>query len=295
MRAVAVTLFEGNYHLGAAGLINSLHTAGFTGTFVCGYRGAIPPWADRTLPFEVKFLPLTVSTHLTNYKPTFLQQCLREFGLQAEQLYYFDPDIVVKAPWSTLERWASDGLAIVEDVNAYLPTRHPYRLAWADFFAHHKLPVRRSIDRYFNAGFFGLPRAHLEFLTVWQRLLDLAAATNGGERLKHGQPHTLFHSADQDAMNMALMLSDIPINSAGPEAMDFTPGGHLLSHAAGGTKPWRGGFLRAALAGRPPSAPQKAFFHYVDSPIPVFSPSALKILKLELACAAAIGRFYRRN
>ena len=44
----------------------------------------------------------------------------------------------------------------------------------------------------------------------------------------------------------------VEILAVGPEGMDFLPGGHLLSHAAGGGKPWRGGFLRAALRGRPP-------------------------------------------
>ena len=28
---------------------------------------------------------------------------------------------------------AADGMALCEDVNGYLPARHPYRLAWNDF------------------------------------------------------------------------------------------------------------------------------------------------------------------
>jgi hypothetical protein len=105
----------------------------------------------------------------------------------------------------------------------------------------------------------------------------------------------LFHTIDQDALNLALMLSDVPINAAGPEGMDFLPGGHLLSHAAGGTKPWRGGFLREALRGRPPGLAQKFFYSYARGPLPVLSTGTLAWRKLDLRLAALIGRFYRRT
>ena len=296
---LACTLFERDYHLGAAALLNSLHRAGFTGIFVCGHRGPPPPWMDaaRALgpKITVQFRPVTTSIHLTNHKPSFLAECWQAHP-EATSLHYFDPDIVVKAPWSVLARWARDGLALCEDLNAYLPERHPYRLAWADFFQRNQLEPRRSLERYYNAGFIGLSRPHEPFLGVWAEVVRRSVGETGTlSELKHSEPHTLFHSADQDALNMALVLGSFPINAAGPEAMDFVPGGHLLSHAAGGNKPWRGGFIREALRGRAPGQAQKAFFDHADGPIPVFGSAQRARLRASLRLAALIGRFYHRR
>lgn len=297
MNSTICTLFEGDYHLGAAALINSLHRGGFAGTFVCGYRGPRPAWAEVAVPgIVIKWVQLGAGVHLTNHKPAFLETCLDVHTPEAEQVFYADPDIVVKAPWAVLRRWAADGVALVEDVNGYLPERHPYRLAWGDFLAVNGLAARRGLTRYYNAGFIGFPRGERSFLAEWRRLLDLAAGLPGGlERLKNGAPHDLFHSADQDALNMALALGDWPINGAGPEGMDFIPGGHLLSHAAGGRKPWRRGALRLALRGRPPGRAQKCFFEYTDGPLAAFEPGVLRSLRRESRLAALIGRFYRRG
>ena len=299
MSHAACTLFEGNYHLGAGALINSLHAAGFAGRIICGHRGPLPPWADAARrirgPIEVRFVPVETDVHLTYHKPEFLRACWEWHHPGADQLYYFDPDIVVKAPWSVLARWAADGLALCEDVNGYLPARHPYRLGWIDFLQRHELPAVRPLDRYYNAGFIGLPRSCLGFIGSWARIIADARAELGAlGRLKHDRPHALFHSADQDAMNMALMISHLPVNGAGPEGMDFIPGGHLLSHAAGSRKPWKGGFLRAALRGRPPAAAQKSFFRFADGPLPLFRDAELARLRLSLRAGALLGRVYRR-
>ena len=155
--------------------------------------------------------------------------------------------------------------------------------------------MHRNLERYYNAGFIGLPRTHVGFLDLWVDFVARAAKETGSlEKLKNSEPHTLFHTPDQDALNMALLLSTAPINAAGPEAMDFVHGGHLLSHAAGRMKPWLGGFVRAALRGRPPGLPQKSFYDHVVGPIPVFSAGRLARLRLSLKLAAIIGRFYRR-
>lgn len=299
MKSAVVTLFEGHYHLGAAALINSLYAAGFDGTVICGYRGPPPPWAELTAnvnPIAVRFVPIASAVHFTNYKPAFMQACWSEHAREAEVLYYFDPDIVVKAPWPILARWAKDGLALCEDLNYNLPAGHPYRSRWRELLATHGIPAKRSLERYYNAGFLGVPRAAADFLVHWQRMLDLAAQELGPlNRIKNGTPNDLFHTIDQDALNLALMLSEVPINGAGPEAMDFLPGGHLLSHAAGGTKPWRGGFLRDALQGRPPGLAQKNFYQFVRGPLPVLSAFVCFWRRLSLRIAGLIGRFYRRS
>lgn len=299
MNIVLCTLFEGDYHLGAAALLNSLHRSGFAGTFVCGYRGARPAWAQdtaRLAPLTVKWVEVDTELHFTNYKPDFMLECLRTLVPDAEAVGYLDPDIVVKAPWSVFETWLGHGgVALCEDVNASLPSGHPYRLAWDDFFVRHKLAPVRALERYYNAGFIAVPRQHENLLVLWAGVIALAGTETGSlKKIKHAEPHALFHTIDQDALNMTLLLHPVPIHATGPEGMDFAPGGHLLSHAAGGTKPWRGGFFREALGGRPPGTPQKQFLRYATAPLAVLPAATLAWRRFDLAAAALLGRFYRR-
>ena len=299
MTQVVCTLFEGHYHFGVGALINSLHASGFKGRIICGHRGPEPTWAQdaRQLQggIEVSFVPVGTDVHFSNFKPQFLSRCWDERCPDADQLYYFDPDIVIKAPWSVVDRWASDGIALCEDVNGYLPARHPYRLAWQDFLLANNFAPVRSLDRYYNAGFIGLPKSHRSVLEIWTRLVACAERVLGSNALmKFDRPGALFHSADQDALNMALMCTESPINGTGPEGMDFTTGGHLLSHAIGGRKPWRGGFLGDALRGRPPGSAQKSFFHFAESPLRLFPSGQLARLRLSLRSGALLGRMYRR-
>ena len=306
MTSVVCTLFEGDYHLGAAGLLNSLHASGFRGRFICGYRGALPFWAEPFQPgpnntkirmldgIEIIFVPLSTTIHFTNYKPTFLLEVWKIIAPEAPKIYYLDPDIVIKCPWDVMERWAEGGIGLCEDVNFYLPPRHPIRLAWHDWLRSQNIvPNIQQHERYYSGGFIGMPIAARSFLELWERLIALAAHITGS--LKHGDPTSLFHSADQDALNIALMCTDISINAAGPEGMDFFPGGCLLSHAIGSRKPWRGRFLTQALLGYPPSMASKAFLNYATKPIPIFSSHSLMRLKATLKLAAFIGRFYRRS
>lgn len=296
----ACTLFEGHYHLGAGALINSLHAAGFSGLMICGYRGAPPPWAGdaRTLSpdFEVRFVEVKTDLHLTYYKPEFMLHCWDVHCPGAAQLHYFDPDIVVKAPQDVFVRWAANGVALCEDVNGHLPARHPYRLQWVEFLERHGLRPVRSLDVYYNAGYIGVPQSLVGLVYTWSQIVHHARHTIGSlSALKRDRPHTLFHSADQDALNMALMVSHATINAVGPEGMDFRPGGHLLSHAIGGAKPWRGGFVRAALRGHPPGPAQKSFFRFAERPLQLIPAGELARLRLSLHVAALLGRVYRRS
>jgi hypothetical protein len=89
-------------------------------------------------------------------------------------------------------------------------------------------------------------------------------------------------------------VCEAPLNTAGPEAMDFAPGGYYLSHAIGSVKPWHGGFIGQALRGRPPSAASKWYWRYANAPIRVYSDGELRKSTLALKIAAAIGRLYKR-
>jgi hypothetical protein len=307
---VICTLFEGDYNLGAAGLVNSLHASGFRGRFICGYRGPLPFWAEPSQPgpnatkvrlldgIKIVFVPLSTTAHFTNYKPTFLLEVWKEIAPDAPKIYYLDPDIVIKCPWDVMERWTEGGgIGLCEDVNFYLPSRHPLRLAWHAWLQGQNIvPNAPPRERYYSGGFIGAPIAARSFLELWRDLIARAAQVTGSlDSIKHGNPTSLFHTIDQDALNIALMCTDVIINATGPEGMDFFPGGSLLSHAIGSRKPWRGRFVTNALRGYPPSMASKAFFNYATEPIPIFSFFSLTRLKATLTLAAFIGRFYRRS
>jgi len=309
MNIAVCTLFEGDYHLGAGALANSLHASGFRGTLWAGTRGALPPWAAGamqgkpgihrlavTSDFSIAFVQLQTAVHFAYYKPELLQRILNEFAPEAEAAIYLDPDIVVKCPWEIFPRWVNDGIALVEDLNPNLPPRHPLRLAWLQVLAERGLTPRRELDRYYNSGFVGVPRMHLAFLAEWQRTMTMIREILGAHHhIKFGRATDVFHSTDQDALNLALMRTDTPLNTAGPEAMDFAVGGHYLSHAVGTPKPWQGGFIRKALHGFPPPMAAKEFFNYTCQPISVFSAMKRTRLTLALKIAAFVGRFYRRT
>lgn len=310
MTSAVCTLFEGHYHLGAAALINSLWASGFRGRVICGLRGPLPPWAEPSREaenghrvrdfgegFEVWFVPVAATIHFTNYKPTFMLEMWKGPAAGAETFYYFDPDIVIKCKWDLIERWAEGGLALSEDVNFYLPPRHPLRTGWIHWLRENGGEISgANLERYYSAGFIGVPRAAGEFLKLWHSTIEKIGKTTGSlAHLKQGDATSLFHTPDQDAMNIALMCTDVTVNGAGWESMDFAHGGHLLSHAIGGRKPWRGGFVRLALQGYPPSIAHKAFFEHIDFPIQVFSPGQKTRLKIALNLGAVIGRFYRRT
>jgi len=309
MNITLCTLFEKNYHYGVAALANSLIAAGYQGELWVGYRGALPGWivdapafdrASGRLPVAPQLtlcmLELDTPLHFTYYKPTFIREMLEKHAPQADICAYIDPDIVVKCEWPALAGWfTEDGISLAEDVNWCFPARHPKRLLWARFFAPHGATPRRGLDRYYNAGFIAVSRAHFEFLDLWRRLCDLVVDYNeGAKQLKAGGSAALFHSTDQDALNFALTVCEAPLNTAGPEAMDFAPGGYYLSHAIGSVKPWHGGFIRQALGGRPPSAASKWYWRYANAPIRVYSDGELRKSTLALKIAAAIGRVYKR-
>lgn len=309
MNITLCTLFEGNYHFGVAALANSLAAAGYSGELWVGYRGALPGWIVNSPAFDaasgsfqatpslkLRMLLLDTPVHFTYYKPTFIRDIFEKYAPEVTIVAYIDPDIVIKCDWPSLTDWfTDDGISLAEDVNWCFPARHPKRLQWNRFFKPHGMTPKRSLDRYYNAGFIGVSRAQLDFLKLWIRLCDLVVAYNKGAMdLKVGAATALFNSTDQDALNFAITVWDAPLNTVGPEAMDFAAGGYYLSHATGSVKPWHGRHIRQALAGRPPSLASKWYYQFANAPIKVYADSEFATRKFTLRIAAAIGRLYRR-
>ncbi|WP_345380412.1 hypothetical protein [Demequina sediminis] len=303
------TLYEGDYHHGVAALANSLHQAGFRGEFVVGVRGDMPRWAgeghlddasSRSLDLgpdlHIRFVAVDTPKHLTLFKPEFMAQVLNTYATDADVVTYIDPDIVVKCAWSDFSPWLeSGGICLIEDVNGALPSHAPMRSLWRGYFDAAGLVETRSLDTNFNAGFVSVPRSHAYFLQLWTDMCSRAIASLGGTAgIKSGQPTSLFSTPDQDALNMALMLSDIPMRTARSAEMDFAPGGQCLSHAIGPFKPGHGRFVARALNGRPPSLASKHFLAFVDGPLRSLSQSEIRRLRTSQRLASLIGRFYRR-
>ncbi|HVP65337.1 MAG TPA: hypothetical protein VMT82_10590 [candidate division Zixibacteria bacterium] len=295
------TLFEGGYHAGLAAFTNSLVASGFSGIIWVGYRGALPPWArgNRHVVAEnvaLEFIPLSTDIHLTNYKPQFMLDLIRSGKVDSGYLWYFDPDIVVTAPWLFFKQWSQFGIALIEDINNSRANDHPIRMMWRKCGSALECTETKSLDKYYNAGFIGVPTSAIEVLELWNRLIRFAAQS--GASLKvflPGGPTNPFYAPDQDAMNAMLMYANVPQSTMGPEAMGFFPGGYVMAHAIGRPKPWEGIRIVRALQGYAPSYAEKMFYRFCDGPIPVFSNPQKWMRRVDLLAASAIGRVYRRR
>jgi hypothetical protein len=311
MNSAICTLFEGNYHYGVGALADSLYEQGFRGTIYAGYRGQLPPWSkgvkavDGLAEFSpaegmaLRFIPLTTKIHLTNFKPDFMLSLWQDHCPGAGSLFYFDPDITVTCRWSFFEQWVEAGVALCADVNPSMPSNHPIRHAWKQFYLPHGIAFRRDLDLYFNGGFCGLRREQIEFLHCWRHLQELMKPEIGGLQNVNVRDRTfLFHKTDQDALNVAAMASEAPISSMGQDGMDFQHGGggFVMSHALGGQKPWNKNFLRSLLLrGNSPSRADRLYFRSVTTPIRLYPSLTLSRKRLFLLTASFLGRFMSRG
>jgi hypothetical protein len=302
------TLFEGNYHLGLAAFLNSLVHADYSGTVWAGYRGAPPPWLDqleKTATEGQEFiiagrvrlvlLQLTTPIHLTNYKPQFMLDLLQGPARECEYLWYFDPDICLRAQWTFFADWQRYGIALCQElVNNNLPEDAPLRHEWMEIASSLGLKNPRPLSRYYNGGLVGVSAIHTSFLDSWRRLIDHAPSLGLDLReMMPGNRDMPLHATDQDALNIAAMYSEFPLSTLGPQGMGFLSGDVKMYHTVA-QKPWNGSFLLRALAGNPPTNAMKFFFTQVSSPICAYSFLGLKTRKLACTIAAFIGRFYRR-
>ena len=310
MNSTICTLFEGDYHFGVGALVNSLYKYGFRGTIWVGYRGSLPPWAKNLMENPeykdceiaegciVRFLPLTTTAHFTNYKPTFMLDILRKYDPGANQLFYFDPDIVIKCRWTFYEEWCSRGIALCQEiVNAYMPSNHPVRLAWKDMGEKEGFEIARELNQYFSGGFIGVRRDHASIIEVWKTLLDNVWKYDVDISKFSAAPDrsSTILSPDQDLLNLAAMITPDPLSTIGPEGMAFVPGGFTMAHAVGRPKPWRKKMLREAVRGKATTAADKEYLLNVREPIRLYTEQELVRRSFDARCGAALGRVMRRS
>jgi hypothetical protein len=307
--AAICTLFEGDYHLGLAAFLNSLVRAGYAGTVWAGYRGALPLWLSQIKrasadadeywiadQIRIVFKKLNTGIHLTNYKPEFMLNLLANEARDCKYLWYFDPDIFIKASWSFFADWQSYGIALCQEVvDNIFPADAPLRQRWIKLAAGIGLSNPRPMNHYYNGGMVGVPSAHADFLQTWKALIALAEAE--GVDLKcimPGNREMPFHASDQDALNISAMYSKHPLTTLGPQGMGFIMGASMMMYHTVGQKPWRGSFLLRAVSGMPPTGAMKFFLTVVDAPIRAYSPLQLRVKRMACSIAALIGRFYRK-
>jgi hypothetical protein len=187
-----------------------------------------------------------------------------------------------------------------------MPENHPTRVGWRRFFGQHGHQLRYRSDFYVNGGFLGMTWNYRRILPLWQEFLGHIAKLLGGGNVVgidggawrpgfYGFADC-FSKTDQDALNAILeACPDIPVSCLGGEAMGFRTGRALFPHALGHPKPWNRPYLRAAIAGFPPTKVDKAFWNAVQGPLKPFSQATVTARRSQLAIAASIGRVMRRT
>jgi len=320
MNSAICTLFEGHYHYGVAVLANSLYRNGFRGSLYAGYRGELPPWAKneelqemqwsngKTLKvkddFSIHFIPLTTDYHLTNYKPDFMLDLWNGPAADAERMFYFDPDIVVSAPWFFFEKWVTCGIALCEDVNSPLSKNHPTRSAWRNYFSKNGIFLYFKDIIYVNGGFAGVSLDERGFLETWKLVQEAMAPAIGGlnrsafingSQLPEGAqgPFAPFGKTDQDALNATIEAWDGEYSFITQEGMGFRSGLAILPHALGQPKPWKWNIFKQSLSGRRPRLVDREYWKYADGPLKPHSLKHIRAKRRRLIIAAVVGRFYK--
>ena len=317
IKSVICTLFEGHYHFGVAGLANSLYKHGFRGDIFIGYRGELPFWVgnkgtlvpfskwEGAMSFEIEldlvlhFLPVQTEFHFTNYKPEFILKvwdCVNDLDLDG--IFYFDPDIVNKCDWNFYERWIRFGVALVHEIVWNdMPPDHPKRRQWVAVADSLGLEIKNQLTSYINAGFVGVSREHIGFVRMWREFIEHSVRSFGFDGGKFSQSDTddaLFSVGDQDLLNLAAMCTSLPLSRFGPEGMDFTEGGWLMSHGTGSPKPWKVNFLNDWLKGKKPATPTKEYWKNANGVIKCYSDTFVKKKRFFQKMVSILCRFYSK-
>jgi len=323
MKIHICTLFENSYHLGVAGLVNSLHAHGYSGTVHAGYRGELPSWAKGSKAvvskssgkemyrlrisekLDMEFIPLDTTNHLTNHKPDFMISLFEDSARDAESLIYMDPDIVVNENWAYFQDCAESDVVLSEDLNSPISLNHPRRQGWRAAYQKHGFQLNFRHLEYVNGGFIACRNECQEFLEIWKSLQDTMfsfigggnkAGIAGGENLQGFTGYAdCFGKTDQDALNAAVESYSGEVSILGREAMGFRQGHTIIPHAIGQRKPWATSYLKDCCFGITPRFVDKLFWKNAAGPIAAFPSAVLKYKQFSIRVAGLIGRFYRKS
>lgn len=295
---IVTTLFEGHYEKGVGALVNSLVQSSFKGIIYIGYRGNLPTWVNQLQKsdqnfkigndVELVFELLNVDMHFGYYKPSFMRKLIQE-NPSVTNIYYFDPDIVVSAPWSFISNWTNIGVALcLDNCFPFVHHNHPWRKEWQNLANDQS---KCELNYYANSGFIGINKNSFALLDRWISLTEKYRANDGDVSKFEKEGHRAF-KGDQDLLNAAMTISpDISFSIIGSEGMGFTDPAYLMAHAVETTKPWKNNFIKQlAVNGFKPSTAAKMFFNYCQYPIAIYSKTQLRMKRMDIKLASVIGR-----
>lgn len=295
---IVTTLYEGHYEKGVGALVNSLVQSSFKGKIYIGYRGNLPSWIcqlDKTdqnfkigNDVQLIFVLLHVDMHFGYYKPSFMKKVADE-NPDVASIYYFDPDIVVNAPWGFISSWTNIGVSVcLDNCFPFVHQNHPWRREWQKLANQE---TKSDLNYYVNSGFIGLHRDSFRLLDRWILLTDNYKAIDGDLSRFEKDGFRAF-KGDQDLLNAAMTISpDLTFSIIGTEGMGFTDPAYLIAHAVESTKPWKNNFIKQIIVkGSKPGTAAKMFFNYCQSPIEIYTKSQLKIRKIDIKLASILGR-----
>jgi hypothetical protein len=295
-----VTLYEGHYHFGVASLLNSLVDANFKGLFRIGYRKELPYWTNQLKKISgsyfilneiiIDFVEIESKMHFGYYKPTFLLNTLKEYE-SLNDVYYFDPDIIVSAPWVFFSDWVKAGVALcLDNCFYYLHYNHPWRKEWMRL-AEVSDNFKCKIDFYVNSGFIGLNKSNISILEKWIALTEKYKQIGGDVSRFEKEGHRAF-KGDQDLLN-AVMTADsyTEFSIIGREGMGFTQPAYLMTHAVAAVKPWKKNyFMHLIKRGKRPDLADMAYMNYANTSIKPFSNVEFLIKQINLKISLVLGR-----
>ncbi|HEY4324704.1 MAG TPA: hypothetical protein VGN20_11985 [Mucilaginibacter sp.] len=298
---IIVCLFDGEYNLGAAALINSLVKFDFKGLIYIGYRGTLPDWVGQ-LKFlndncysvsddiTIHFKQVETRMQLGYYKPFFIKEAFDTYK-NTNKFYFFDSDITVIAPWSFFSYWLENGVCLCLDSSfSFLHSSHPWRKYWRHL-APDDITVFNNINYYFNSGFIGIERGSIGLIDRWIQFTEKYIEI-GGDITRFVKDKIDYIKGDQDLLNAAITCSPgIEISIIGKDGMGFELPSYLMLHAISAHKPWNKRFVDQLFkSGHKPSLPDKFFFLNSLHPIRIFTQYTYRIKKFDMYMASLFGR-----
>lgn len=298
---VVVCMFDGNYNLGFAALVNSLIKSGFTGVIYAGYRGNLPYWVNQLKSHSntvfyinddviIQFELINTDMHLAYYKPFFIHHTFDRYP-SAKRIFYFDVDIVVNAKWGFFLKWIENGVCLcLDEAFGFVHNNHPWRRDWKKL-AKKENDFYSPVTFYVNSGFIGLTRKDFFIIKKWIELTN--ALIESGVNVKEiNQSGENSYKGDQDLLNAVITVCpEIELSIIGTEGMGFTLPDYLMTHAVSHMKPWNKNFLKYLIInGNAPDNCDRNFFNYCNYPISVFSKSSFRFKKINLFVATVLGR-----
>jgi len=306
---ILTTLAEKHYFIGLAALVNSVVKNGpYVDKIIVGYRGTLPSWlpelksSDRgksailKCGIELEFIEIVGDLHMVHEKPKWFLYLTEVLEPTAQEYFFFDSDIIIINRMSFFGEWVSEGIGLCEDVNYDMSATNPIRRKWARFAEEDGYTVNKSLERYYNSGFLSWTRGTAEFIKDWDKSFATLAKHSGDMKKMRVYDRTYpVFSTNQDSLNLAAMITNVPISSIGPEAMGFQYGLALMLHPMG-VKPWKMKYLSSFIGGVPPRTSDLPFWENVNTPeLKPYSDGVVRYKSILIRILRLFGRFYRRS